>query len=93
MWCLSVKCQFCQWLVYSTSLAVNCLPVTDITIHMHKNDGLENYLKKIFFFSHPGDYVSVPGVRELGTISGRLLDDPGVFTCMKGFWEHGNKQF
>ena len=24
--------------------------MTVITIHMHKNDGLENYLQKIFFF-------------------------------------------
>ena len=50
--------------------------MTVITIHMRKNDGLENYLKKkkIFFFfvfSHPGGSVSLPGVRELGCISGR----------------------
>ena len=64
--------------------------MTDITIHMHKSDGLENYLKKkkkkntflIFLFSHPGDSVSLPGVRESGSISGRLPDDPGGFTCM-----------
>ena len=48
-----------------------------ITIHMRKNDGLEK--KKI---SHPGGSVSLPGVRELGRISGRLPDDPGGFTCM-----------
>ena len=55
----------------------------DITIHVRKNDGLENYLKKnIFVFSHPGDAVSISGVREPGSISGRLPDDPGGFTCM-----------
>ena len=58
-----------------------------ITIHMRKNDGLEKKKKKkkIFFFfvfSHPGGSVSLPGVRELGCISGRLPDDPGGFTCM-----------
>ena len=57
--------------------------VTDITIHMRKNDGLENLKKKknIFFllFSHPGGSVS----RESGSISGRLPDDPGGFACMK----------
>ena len=52
---------------------------------MCKNDGLENYLKKkIFFFvfSHPGDSISLTGVWESGSISGRLPDDPGGFTCM-----------
>ena len=41
--------------------------------------------KKFFFFfvfSHSGGSVSLPGVRELGWISGRLPDDPGGFTCM-----------
>ena len=66
--------------------------MTIITIHMHKNDGLEKKKKKkIFFFffffffvfSHPGGSVSLPGVRESGHISGRLPDDPGGFTCMK----------
>ena len=56
-----------------------------ITIHMRKNDGLEK--KKYFFFffvfSHLGGSVSLPGVRESGCISGRLLDDPGGFTCMR----------
>ena len=44
VWCLSVKCHFVNGLYIQTSLAVNYLPatVTDITIHMHKNDGLEN---------------------------------------------------
>ena len=40
--------------------------VTDITIHMRKNDGLENYLQfffvLFFVFSHPGDSVSLVGV-------------------------------
>ena len=54
--------------------------MTDITKHMHKNDGLENYLQKKI--SHPGDSDSLPGVQESGSISGRLLDDPGGFTCM-----------
>ena len=58
-----------------------------ITIHMRKNDGLEKKKKKFFFFfflvfSHPGGSISLPGVRELGCISGRLPDDPGGFTCM-----------
>ena len=59
-----------------------------ITIHIRKNDGLEKKKKKNFFFffffvfSHPGGSVSLPGVRELGCISGRLPDDPGGFTCM-----------
>ena len=61
--------------------------VTDITIHMHKNDGLENYKKKtIFFFfvfSYPGGPVSLMGVRESGSNSGSLPDNPGGFTCMK----------
>ena len=35
-----------------------------------------------FVFSHPGGSVPLPGVRELGCISGRLPDDPGGFTCM-----------
>ena len=63
--------------------------MTDITIHMRKNDGLENCKKKkkknVFFsfgFSHPGGSVSLTGVQELGSISGRLPDDPGGFTCM-----------
>ena len=63
-----------------------------ITIHMRKNDGLEKKKKKkkknffffffFFVFSHPGGSVSLPGVRELRCISGRLPDDPGGFTCM-----------
>ena len=72
--------------------------MTVITIHMRKNDGLENEKKKkknekkknekkknffFFVFSHPGGSVSLPGVRESGCISGRLPDDPGGFTCMK----------
>ena len=64
--------------------------MTDITIHMRKNDGLENLKKKkkIFFFffffvfSHPGGSNLLTGVRESGSISGRLPDDPGGFTCM-----------
>ena len=58
--------------------------MTVITIHMLKNDGLENYLNFFFFFvfSHPGGSVSIPGVQESGCISGRLPDDPGAFTCM-----------
>ena len=55
--------------------------VTVITIHMCKNDGLENFFF-FFVFSHPGDSVSLPGVRESGCISRRLPDDPGGFTCM-----------
>ena len=65
--------------------------MTVITIHMGKNDGLENYKKKkkkkkkknffFFVFSHPGGSVSLSGVRESGCISGRLPDDPGGFTC------------
>ena len=54
-----------------------------ITIHMHKNDGLEKKKKNFFFvFSHLGGSVSLPGVWELGCISGRLPNDPGGFTCM-----------
>ena len=55
-----------------------------ITIHMRKNDGLEKKKKKknFFVFSHPGGSVSLPGVWELGRISGRLPDDQGGFTCM-----------
>ena len=53
-----------------------------ITIHMRKNYGLEKKKKKFFVFSHPGGSVSLPGVRELGRIYGRLPDDPGGFTCM-----------
>ena len=49
-----------------------------ITIHMRKNDGLG----KKNSFSHLGGSVSLPGVRELGCISGRLPDDLGGFTCM-----------
>ena len=61
---------------------------------MRKNDGLEKKKKKkkkIFFFffffvfSHPGGSVSLPGVRELRCISGRLPDDPGGFTYMPYF--------
>ena len=49
--------------------------MTDITIHMCKNDGLENYLEKKIreILSHSW---------ESGFISGRLPDDPGGFTCM-----------
>ena len=62
-----------------------------ITICMRKNDGLEKKNKKIYFFfffvfSHPGGSVSLPGVRELGCISGRLPDDSGGFTCMLIIW-------
>ena len=63
--------------------------MTIITIHMHKNDGLEKKKKFFFFFfvfSHPGGSVSLPGVRESGHISGRLPDDPGGFTCMPGLY-------
>ena len=61
-----------------------------ITIHMRKNDGLEKKKKKkcfffFFVFSHPGGSVSLPGVRELGRISGRLPDNPGGFTCLQMF--------
>ena len=52
--------------------------MTIITIRMRKNDGLET--KKFFVFSHLGGSVSLPGVWELGHISGRLPDDPGGFT-------------
>ena len=63
-----------------------------ITIHMRKNDGLEKKKKKIVF-SHPGGSVSLPGVRELGCISGRLPDDPGGFTCMYQFhwWVYNDR--
>ena len=68
-----------------------------ITIHMRKNDGLEKKKKNFFFFfvfSHPGGSVSLPGVRELGCISGRLPDDPGGFTCMlerkSAIWQCGS---
>ena len=54
--------------------------MTDITIHMCKNDGLENKKKKKIVFSHSGGSVSLTGVRESGSISGRLPDDPGGFT-------------
>ena len=60
--------------------------VADITIHISKNDGLENDLKKkkkkkdfFFFFLHPGGSASLMGVRESGCISGRLPDDLGGF--------------
>ena len=69
---LSVKCHFVNGLYIQNNLAVNYLPATSdlITIHMLKNDGLENFL--IFFvFSHPGGSVSLPGVWESGCISGR----------------------
>ena len=61
--------------------------MTDITIHVRKNDGLENYLNFFFFFfffvfSHPGDSISLTEVRESGSIPGRLPNDPGGFTCM-----------
>ena len=56
--------------------------MTIITIHMHKNDGLEKKFFFFFLFSHPGGSVSLPGVRESGHISGRLPDDLGGFTCM-----------
>ena len=46
---------------------------------MSKKDGLENNLC-IF---NPGDSVSLTGGQELGFIFGRLLDDPGGFTCMQ----------
>ena len=52
---------------------------------MRKNDGLENYLPNVFFlllFSCPGDSVSLEGVRESGSISWRLPDDPGGITYM-----------
>ena len=61
--------------------------VADITIHMSKNDGLENYLKKkekrkkkFFLYFHILEVL--PHSRESGCISGRLPDDPGGFTCM-----------
>ena len=64
--------------------------MTDITIHMRKNDGLENLKKKkkkffFFVFSHPEGSVSLTGVRESGSISGRFPDDPGGLTCMELF--------
>ena len=58
--------------------------MTDITIHMRNNDGLENYLKKKKKnFSHPGESVLFARVRESGSISGRLPDDPreGSHVC------------
>ena len=58
--------------------------VTDIIIHMRKNDGLENKKKNVFFvFSHLGGSVLLTGVRESGSISGRLPDNQGGCTCMK----------
>ena len=71
--------------------------MTDITIHVRKNDGLENYLKKHFFFfffvfSHPENSVSLSGVQESGSISGRLPDDPGGFTCMHEGLDVGDYQ-
>ena len=58
--------------------------MTVITIHMRKNDGLENYLKFFFLFCNftSGRFCLTPGVRESGCISGRLPDDLGGFTCM-----------
>ena len=55
--------------------------MTNITLHMRKNDGLENYLH-FFVFSHPGDSVSLVGLRESAYNSERLPDDPGGFICM-----------
>ena len=36
---------------------------------------------------NPGDSVSLMGARESGSISGRLPDDPGGFTCMRTSFE------
>ena len=56
--------------------------VTVITIHVRKNDGPE---KKNFFFvfSHPGGSVSLPGVQEVGCISGstRMIRE-GSHVCI-----------
>ena len=64
---LSVKCHFVNGLYIHTNLAVNYLPATSdlITIHMLKNDSLENYLIFYFFFvfSHPGGSASFAGVQ------------------------------
>ena len=45
------ECHFCQWLVYSLLIAFQ-QQVINFTIHMRKNDDLDNYLKKkkSFFF-------------------------------------------
>ena len=73
--------------------------VTYIT--MHKNDGLENYLQKqkknyffYLYFSHSGDSVSLAGVCESGSISGRLMDGPVGFTFMQVFsWQGSHDSF
>ena len=81
VWCLSVKCHFCQWLAYSTSLAVKCLTATsDRYYHTYVQKWWSGkLLKKKFFFSHLGDSVSLPGVWESSSISRRLPNDPGGF--------------
>ena len=50
--------------------------------------------KKFFFFfffvfSHPEGSISLTGVRESGSISGRLPDDPEGFTCMIVGYKYG----
>ena len=80
---------FVNGLYIQTSLSVNCLPATsDRYYHVRKNDGLEIYLFIFIFFlfSHPGDSVSLTGVCESGSISGRLPDD------LEGshVWQHGS---
>ena len=89
------ECQvsLCQWLVNSNQPSCQLpssnkwplLPYICAKMMVWKK---KKKKKNFFFFvfSHPGGSVSLLGVRELGCISGRLLDDPGGFTCMLLFW-------
>ena len=63
VWSLSVKCHFCQWLVYSASLAVNCLPATsDRYYHKYAQKWWSG--KKFFFTSRR--FCLTPGSAGVG---------------------------
>ena len=87
---MSISCvTFVNHLYIGTSVAVNCLPATSpelpieslFTIHICKNDAVENYLQKkqhfFYIFAHPGDSVSLSG----GGL--HFLEAPGGITCMR----------
>ena len=80
MWCLTVKCHLCQWLVYSNQSSCSLPSSNKWQILPYICAKMMVWKIIFFFFSHPGDSVTLVGVRESGSISGRL-PDPGGFTC------------
>ena len=77
-----------SWVINQYFRGVKCLAQRHNTAAVGfepptSRSGVRHY----FVFSHPGGSVSLAGVRESGSISGRLPDDLGGFTCMQLRWK------